>query len=161
MWTPQPPICGPYYSPKDLHQAFIPIILAKDVLQHSSAHQDLPQMPARQIYQSQIISTFATTNSRPGKHVNPCGLLWPNIGSWKTPQIHSVHHWCIYRICIGHSNWKQRSRNHWKASFSEWFCIFGLPTQIHTNGQKEFVINILRNFLNSSYTSCKNNSGPS
>jgi hypothetical protein len=42
-----------------------------------------------------------------------------------------------------------------KAIFSEWFCKFGIPSQIHTDGGKEFVnklSNELFTLLNVSHT---------
>jgi hypothetical protein len=42
-----------------------------------------------------------------------------------------------------------------KAIFSEWFCKFGIPAQIHTDGGKEFVnklSNKLFALLNVSHT---------
>jgi hypothetical protein len=42
-----------------------------------------------------------------------------------------------------------------KAIFSEWFCKFGIPAQINTNGRKEFVnklSNELFTLLNVSHT---------
>jgi hypothetical protein len=42
-----------------------------------------------------------------------------------------------------------------KAIFSEWFCKFGIPAQIHTDGGKEFVnklSNELFTLLNVSHT---------
>ncbi len=46
-----------------------------------------------------------------------------------------------------------------KTIFSEWFCKFGIPVQIHTDGGKEFV-NKLSNEL-FTLKPHKDNSGPS
>jgi hypothetical protein len=35
-----------------------------------------------------------------------------------------------------------------KAIFSEWFCKFGIPVQIHADGKKEFVNKLSNGFFN-------------
>jgi hypothetical protein len=34
-----------------------------------------------------------------------------------------------------------------KAMFDQWFCKFGIPAQIHTDGGKEFVNKLLTDYL--------------
>ncbi len=50
-----------------------------------------------------------------------------------------MHNGCIHKVRVGHGRGEKRSRNSGEGQFSECFCKFVIPVQIHTDCGKEFV----------------------
>ena len=49
-----------------------------------------------------------------------------------------VHDWCLHKICGCDHRTQQRGQNSFTGNFRTLVCKFGLPAQIHTDGDKEF-----------------------
>jgi hypothetical protein len=58
-----------------------------------------------------------------------------------------LHHRHIYQIRSHHAIENKKAETVAKAIFSEWFCKFGIPVQIHNDGGKEFVNKLSKELL--------------
>jgi hypothetical protein len=61
------------------------------------------------------------------------GQCWGQTKNW--------HHRCVHKICCIEIDSKDVETVA-KAIFENWFCKFGIPPQLHTDGGKEFVIKL-------------------
>jgi hypothetical protein len=68
-----------------------------------------------------------------------------------TEQVHTLHHRCLYKNALVTAVENNEAKPVAMATFSEWFCKFSIPAQIHTDSGKEFV-NKLFTLLNVQHT---------
>jgi hypothetical protein len=50
-----------------------------------------------------------------------------------------MHHRCIHKYTVVTKIDSKDAETVAKALFENWFCKFGIPAQLHTDGGKEFV----------------------
>jgi hypothetical protein len=96
-------------------------------------------MPTKKIFYCQTTSLSSADNPKPAKYNNSCRLFWSNAHRRQaTKYIHCVIDTFTKYVLV---TWVKNKKVETVAKdiFSEWFCKFGLPIQIHTDGGKEFV----------------------
>jgi hypothetical protein len=67
------------------------------------------------------------------------GPFWTNARDRQKISLHFMHHRCFHQICCHHKVDNKDAETVAKAIFENWFCKFGIPAQLHTDGGKEFV----------------------
>jgi len=106
-----------------------------DILKHN---QNLPLLPAKKIFHGQTSTTPSSSDARSTKYPYSLWSFQPNVGSRSPTQIHPLHYGCLHQIRTHYSHQEQRSWNSGQSHFSEWFCKFGIPAQIHSDSRKVF-----------------------
>ena len=67
------------------------------------------------------------------------GPFWTNARDRQKIGLHFMHHRCFHQICCHHKVDNKDAETVAKAILENWFCKFGIPAQLHTDGGKEFV----------------------
>jgi hypothetical protein len=91
----------------------------------------MPQMPTKKKILRQTFTTATSSNAGPTKHSCSCRPIGPDAWGRK------IDAFTKYAFVTVVEN--KEAETVAKAILSEWFCKFGIPAQIHTDGGKEFV----------------------